>query len=93
MWNIIIPILLGLLGEFLVALAKNMRRNRLSNLPEVAYSIVEGVDKQHPDWSGKEKRAFAYSAIEHHIRRNNGVAKESVINCLIELAVQKIKDR
>ena len=57
----------------------------------IAINIVKGISKSHPDWADELKRATARDAIHQAILDSGGSPSDSIINVLIELAVQYAK--
>ena len=89
----IVAYALGFLGDFIVPFIKALIAARANdeNLLTAVQNVVTGIDKDHPDWSGSQKRDYALSALQTHFKTLGKDVADSVINTLIELAVQKMK--
>lgn len=93
MWLRILRLLLGFLADFLVSFLLALRAARIDdeNFLAVVYDIVRDLAVAHPDWSDERKRAWARDAIQVYARSLGKDLKDSMINALIEISVQRLK--
>lgn len=81
------------LVEFFFAFVENLRAARADDPSALATveQIVLGLDRDHPEWDGAQKRAYAFDAAKTYFANVGKDVSTSVINTLIELVVQKAK--
>lgn len=93
MWAMLLKVALGFLGEFLLAFVRQLRAARADdkNFIEVASRIVRDIGGEHPEWPGDMKRAYARDAIKIYAKGLGRDLGDSLVNTLIEVAVQNLK--
>jgi hypothetical protein len=77
----------------LVAFIRSLIRES-ADTPEVlstVIAIVEGIDRDHPDWDNATRHSFAFDAIKMWGVNHNRPLSDSVVNSLIELCHGKNK--
>jgi hypothetical protein len=79
--------------EFFMAFLKNLQSAHADDptVLSTVEQIVSAITVDHPDWSGEQKRSFALSAIKQRFSELGKEVGDSLINTLVELAVQKQK--
>jgi hypothetical protein len=62
----ILHLFLGFLAQYVIAFLKNFKAARADNpkLWETAETIILQISTAHPDWSGEQKRSYAFDAIK-----------------------------
>ena len=60
-------------------------------LAEMAGVIVAGMNNDHPDWTGEQRRVWALDALRQWTVDAGQPTPESTLNLAIELAVTKLK--
>ncbi len=89
----VLPTLLGLLGQFMVAFLGNLVKARAHD-PQLYALILQLVTDANTKFTadqGAEKRAFVLNAVKAWLVQAGKEVGDSAINALIELAVQKQK--
>jgi len=91
--TMLIQTALKLLGELIVAFIENLRKARMDDpdLAGVVLKIVQGINNDHPEWDNEQKWRYAKDAVIQYGKGLGKDFKDSLINTLIELAVQKVK--
>ena len=85
---------LGALGELLVDFIRAQRRNVLdAQLIADIDAHVAMVAAEHPDWPDAAKRAHVVLLVRLYLERHELDLKDSLVNALIELSVQRLKVR
>ena len=85
--------LLPALVEFFFAFLANLKAARADDADALATVelIVKGIQADHPEWSGDQKRAYAFDAIKKYFADAGREVGSSIVNTLVELAVQRLK--
>jgi hypothetical protein len=84
---------LGVLAELVIIFARNMRAARADDprILAVGEDIVNGITRDHPEWTAEEKRSYAAQALKEHARILGKDLKDSLVNSIVELLVQKTR--
>jgi hypothetical protein len=84
---------LGFLGQLILAFVSNLAAARMDDpaLASVIAAIVEGIQHDHPEWSNDQKWEYAFKAAKEYAQSVGKEARDSLINTLIELSVQRLK--
>lgn len=79
--------------EFFVAFLTNLQAARADDQSALATveQIVLGLERDHPDWDGAQKREYAFDAARRYFMNAGKDVSSSLVNTLIELVVQKAK--
>jgi ABC-type branched-subunit amino acid transport system permease subunit len=93
MWSTILKLVLGALAELLLAFVANLRQARLDDPSIVAVvdRIVRGIAKDHPEWTGEQKRAHAIDSLKIYALNLRKDLSDSLAATLVELGVQRLK--
>lgn len=79
-------------ADFILVIVKAVSE-RMSAIWGAVYECVVWVQENHPDEAPRAKLELARQCIAQKLSAMGIVAKESIINLLIELAVQLLKVR
>ena len=62
----VLKLFLGFLADYIIAFVKNLKAARADNpaLWQTAEMIITQINDAHPDWSGEQKRSYAFDAIK-----------------------------
>lgn len=93
MWSTILKLVLGALAELVLAFVANLREARLDDpsLVAVVDRIVRGIAKDHPEWTGEQKRAHAIDSLKLYALNLGRDLQSSLAATLVELGVQRMK--
>lgn len=87
--TVIGPPLARLVAAGLDAWALSIRQmNAPVTTAGVVMEIINGVNADHPDWSGAEKRQCVYDAVVQYLESHGATPNAASVNALIELGVQ-----
>jgi len=79
-----------LIAAGLEALIVNVQAmNTPATTAGVIAEIIRGIDADHPDWPGDQKRDWVSSAVAQYIANHGGTPDAPTINALVELGVQE----
>jgi len=89
----ILAVVLPYLFQFLVAFLKNMQTAKADDpaFLESVYLVVKGIQEAHPTATGDEKWTMAVDATKVLAAAKAKVVSGSLINALIEVALQRVK--
>lgn len=95
MKSALLRLVLGFLGEFVASFVRNLQAARLDDpsLTAMLERVVRGVARTHPDWSGEQKRTFALTEAKMWALNAGRDVKDSLLNTLLELVVQRVKEQ
>lgn len=93
MWISLLNWLLGYLGPFIAAFAQNFEKATRDNpaIMNIAYDLVVRTNREHPEWTGAQKRAYALDTLAAYIKEMAHDVGEALQRTILELAVQKAK--
>src|SRR6185436_775402 len=89
----LLALLLPFLFEFLGPFFRNLMAANADDPPflDSMYQIVRGINEAHPGASNDDKYEMAFSAAKVLAKDKGKELKDSAINALIEMAVQRLK--
>ena len=64
--EMVLKLFMGFLADYIIAFVKNLKAARADGpaLWQTAELIITQINDAHPDWSGQQKRDFAFDAIK-----------------------------
>jgi hypothetical protein len=94
-WTMLLRLAIGFLADLVASFVRNLRSARLDDPSVVAVidRIVRGIAVDHPDWTGEQKRARAADSAKIYLANMGKDIADSLLNTILELSVQKLKDK
>jgi len=92
----LVETLLPILAEWLKGALAGLAHAGLdtnTDFQGVVAAVVEGIARDHPDWSDEQRRTTAREAIQRYARTCGPEISDSLTNLTIELHVQALKAR
>jgi hypothetical protein len=88
-----VQLIMPLLGALVTAIIKNLQTHDMDDddIQTMVMEVVSGIDIDHKDWTSDQKRSYAFDAIIQWGKEEGRELKESLVNTLIEMCVQKLK--
>lgn len=87
--SVVLPPLIGLLGNYIISLLKRQDHKMINQFLPVAEEVVKSL--QNADLTNEEKRQAAFDQIKQIAEERAADLADSLINWLIETALQKVK--
>lgn len=93
MWIKLLTFFLGVLGELLISFIRNAQAARADNPQLIQYlnALVTRIEES-PGLTGEQKRTYVQDNLKAYAVKLGVDLKDSIVNSLIELAVQKLKE-
>ena len=90
---LLLQLLVQTLARFLIAFIRNLDKARMNDpsLFSIVADVVGGIGHDYPDMPNEQKRQMAFDAIKQWGSNLGRDLKDSLVNALIELAVQETK--
>jgi hypothetical protein len=91
--TLLLQYLLPAIANLIISFLKNLVSAQANDptIIEVIGNIVQGIEGDHSDWSGEQKRSYVFDAVKQYFTRTGKEIKDSLVNTLIELSVQQLK--